>query len=283
LAIADMLRAIPDTFWGIVLGSLFTIIGVVLTNASNTRRLRLQHEHEQNLESRERDLRLRRDIYLDAVEAISAGMAVVGRFGELHVPYRDLEQSYATKVPAIAKVTIVGHDDTIQAVADFSQALTGALQRLTSQRQRVDALMARSNAVDARVERAAEEQERILSQIQGVSVERSEDDAQSQDLRRRHAMEDQRLERLRAEQYAIGNEMAVALTKLIQQSVQEVANLDRLFVPVISLMRSELGLAFNEACYTQVIESVHRKQATYLEQFTQDVAPDVRAGLEDTR
>jgi hypothetical protein len=68
------LDEMSPTLLGIVLGSLLTIVGVILTDASNTKRLRLQHEHERALESKERDASLRRETYL---EAISAGMVAV--------------------------------------------------------------------------------------------------------------------------------------------------------------------------------------------------------------
>jgi len=56
MGFVDLINAIPATFWGLVTGSFLTVLGVILTNAANTKRLRLQHEHEWRLESRERKL-----------------------------------------------------------------------------------------------------------------------------------------------------------------------------------------------------------------------------------
>lgn len=36
-------QAIPSTFWGVVIGSLFTILGVVLSNSASEKRLKAQY------------------------------------------------------------------------------------------------------------------------------------------------------------------------------------------------------------------------------------------------
>lgn len=54
-----LIENIPPAFYGVLIGSLLTIIGAVLTNISNTKRLRLQHEHERELRNKERDLNMR--------------------------------------------------------------------------------------------------------------------------------------------------------------------------------------------------------------------------------
>ena len=40
LSIIDLLNKIPATFWGVVVGSLFTLSGIYLTNRAGDRRLR---------------------------------------------------------------------------------------------------------------------------------------------------------------------------------------------------------------------------------------------------
>jgi hypothetical protein len=59
-------------------------------------------------------------------------MVVVGRFADFNVPHQELMRSYTDKSPAIAKVTLVGKEKTIEAVANFSQLLTAAFLRLSA-------------------------------------------------------------------------------------------------------------------------------------------------------
>jgi hypothetical protein len=62
--------------------------------------------------------------------------------------------------------------------------------------------------------------------------------------------------------------------------VAKVERLDRLLVPIISLVRSELGLAFDRELYTQIIEAGHQELASYLDEFFRDLAPDLEEGAQ---
>jgi predicted outer membrane protein len=62
---------------------------------------------------------------------------------------------------------------------------------------------------------------------------------------------------------------------LIQKTLRETAALDQLLTPVISQMRAELELPFDEAYYSKIIAENHKKQQEYLEAFIQEQAIQV--------
>lgn len=103
LALVDK---IPATFWGVVIGSFFSLGGVFLTNRSNDRRLRAQLAHDREIRSRERELSLRKDIYMSAAEAISAGLNAIARFSDLEVPHNQVAAFYLEKSSSIAKIML---------------------------------------------------------------------------------------------------------------------------------------------------------------------------------
>lgn len=274
--LVTLVERIPPTFLGIIIGSLFTIIGVILTNASNTRRLRLQHEHERELERRNQDLGLRRDVYMAAMEAISAGMVAVGRYSDFNLSPDELMQSYTDKSPAIGRVTIVGNDETIEAVANFNQELTGTFMRLAVKREQVSALWQRTAALEKEIERASQEQERLLALINEAGAG-AHDEQRIEQLRQNYEAEARRIEALQAEQSEVDETFIALQMDLVQKCVSEVAALDRLLIPVISLMRSELELPFNEAFYAQILETGHKKWAEYLEAFQREHATAIES------
>lgn len=266
------LSEMSPTFLGILVGSLFTTIGVILTNASNTKRLRLQHDHEQFLESKERDVSLRRDTYMSAIEAISAGMVAVGRFGELNIKEEELMHSYSEKSPAIAKVTIVGKDETIKAVTNFNSELLGAFLRLTSYRQSLNVAWERYEALNGKIEMATREQERLQSLMDEHHVKGEKNEAGWDLLRRKSEIERAKLEQYTAEQEQMLKQVMPAHMELIRRCTQEAFALDRLLTQVISRMRAELELPFDEVFYSQIVEENHRKQTESLESFIREQA-----------
>lgn len=257
-----LVASIPATFWGVIIGSLFTVIGVAITNASNTRRLRLQHDHERLRDERSQDLTMRREVYMGAFEAFATGMTMVGNFGELEVPFQDLVRAYMGKSSAIGKVTIVGRASTIQAVADFEQALTGAFIRLSSQRQAVEQQHRHAQVLAERIARSTAEQERLTADI-----ERTGDEATSAPLRRSLEHERRQTEALRREVAEVEARFMPGLMGLIRATMEEVEALDGLLAAVIREVRSELGLAFDEAFYRQLVARSHERRAADFETF----------------
>lgn len=270
-----LIASIPATFWGVIIGSLFTVIGVALTNAGNTRRLRLQHEHERLRDERARDLTMRRDVYLGAFEAIATGMSMVGNFGELEVPFQDLMRAFMDKSSAIGKVTIVGREGTIQAVADFEQALTGAFIRLAGQRNVVDQQHRRLRALAEKLERSQTELERLAA-----AVELGDDPASLDVLHRSLDYERRREAALRAEEAEVEALFMPGLMNLIRATMEEVTVLDGLLAAVIREVRAELGLSFDEAFYRELVTASHGKRAAHFESFAAAV-PGAGGGPEE--
>jgi hypothetical protein len=267
---------ISPTFLGIVVGSLFTIIGVILTNSSNTKRLRIQHDHERLLDSKERDATMRRETYLGAIEAISAGMVAVGRFGEFHFSPQELMEAYTNKSPAIAKVMVVGRNDTVKAVANFNSELTGAFMRLTSKRQNQQMILERSTSLEQDIERAIDELKQLQSLIDEHQLEGNLHETQVDLLKHRYAAKKQNIDQLKAEHEKLWNLLLPEQMNLVKQSLQEIARLDQLLTPVIGMMRAELELPFDEQQYNQMVTENHHKQRAFLDAFIQEQAVEMQ-------
>jgi len=97
------LNKVPATFWGIVVGSLFTLTGVYLTNRSNDRRLKLQLQNDRELRNREREMTFRKDTYAVAAEAISVSVNTLSKFSDLSFSLKEISATYIEKSPILAK------------------------------------------------------------------------------------------------------------------------------------------------------------------------------------
>lgn len=268
------IESIPPTFWGILIGSLFTVIGVVLTNSSNTKRLRLQHDHERQLESRERDLNLRREVYLGAMEALSAGMVVIGRFSDLEHKTQNLMQVYLDKSPSIARVNLIGEIETIEAVIRFTQELTATFLRLASRREQIYALQKNAATIEERIDSSSKELDHLHTSLHELELQHPQDLGQ---IDKHHRMiEDlqKNINELRNQADEIWNMVIPAQMNLVQICVSEQANLEHLLIPIFRTMRAELGLGFDEVFYTKIIEAGYKQQSEYLEGYIRDLAHD---------
>lgn len=266
--ITSIFESIPSAFYGVFIGSLLTIIGVVLTNMSNTKRLRIQHEHERALRSEERDLNMRREIYMDAMEALSTGITAIGRFSELSETPEALMQSYTSLSAKVGKVTIVGQNETIEALANFQLELNGAFLRLGAQRDIFDKKMQKTQALEAEISSLEGQINQLSTQIIQAKI-----DQDHQRIDRLQTEIDQLTEALTGLQVKnelLGSQLMQSITSLLQTSMAEVSSLNNLLVPLISLMRTELKLPFNEEHFARILQKGNQGLEDYMGAFFQD-------------
>jgi hypothetical protein len=133
----DWLGKVPATFWGVLAGSFFTLLGLWFTNRANATRLEQQFAHERRLKTEERELALRRDVYLPAAEAVSAGLAMVGRLADLSVPQEKFLEEWVTRSPVMARASLVATERTLEALTRFQTRLTSKVISLIAIRVRL--------------------------------------------------------------------------------------------------------------------------------------------------
>ena len=83
--ILALLDKIPATFWGVIIGSIISLGGVYLTNRASDKRLTKQFTHEREQKTKDREMELRKEIFLAAADAISVGLNSVARFSNLDI------------------------------------------------------------------------------------------------------------------------------------------------------------------------------------------------------
>jgi len=266
---------VPATFWGVVVGSFFTITGVLLTNRSNTNRLRIQLDHDREIKKEERELTLRKEIYLAADEAISSGIQMIGSIANLNVSYDKLMESFSEKAPAIAKVNVIANEDTIKALTAFMEELTSGLLRLSHQRIKLGAAQQKTINIQKLIDQASNERDRMVALMKEYNLTGSSDKHQWAIIQNNFEFKQKRIDELLEEKSRFDFELFSAQMQVAQESHAEIVVLANLLTPVIKSVRTELELPFNEASYAQVIESSQKKQTAYINQFITELTKDV--------
>jgi hypothetical protein len=86
---------------------------------------------------KERKLSLKREIYLAALEAASAGMIALERLTDPEPSEVEVLRLYREKAPSIVKVYLVANKETLKAFTRFRDELTIALSRAVIRRSRI--------------------------------------------------------------------------------------------------------------------------------------------------
>lgn len=244
----------PDTLTGVVIGSAFTLMGVVLTNRTNLKNLRLQFDHDREQKAKERALSMRREVYLSVAEAVAAAMNTVARYGDLSLDDATLLADYRAKSDQIAKVHIIATEATALRFVAFMRELGVVFIKLNIQRAELLQIKAKMQFLNEQMHRSFAARDHYIELMKQFNVDGTMDDRRMSVLENGFQFEqssalkaasdhDTHLESLRPKHLAF-----VELCQL------ENARLSKMLLPVIESVRSELEQPVDVALYAKVFD-----------------------------
>jgi len=266
-----LIEKIPATFWGVVVGAFFALGGVALTNRATDRRQRKQLAHDRETKDRDRELSLRKDVYLAAAEAISAGFISVSRFPNLDVPHEKITEAYLEKSPAIAKVHVVAREGTARAVATFTSELAAVYLRLFAKRIPLVVQKQQLASLKEQMANFGKERDRMLDLMKQHNLEGSMDQRRWDVIERNFKFEEKRITETAQQHDQLAAPFYAAQLRYMQDCLAEMTQLTRLLVPTVVAVRRELELPIDEAAYRQVLEDGLRKQEATMREFLENV------------
>jgi len=267
------LEIIPAAFWGIVVGSFFTLGGVFFTNRANDRRLKAQLDHDRILKNRERELSLRRDIYLAATEAVAAGLSATSRFANLSIPDDKLIERYLEKSSAIAKAHVIAREDTIKALANLVSEMGVTYLRLFVKRYPLIAQKKHIELISSQMNAFGKERDRMLGLMTQFNIDGTNDKRRWEVIQNNFKFEQDRIDKALQEHKAISTDLRTKQLQYLKECFTENVRLNNLMIPALVAIREELELPVDETAYRQVMEENLRKQEESLTDFLRNSDP----------
>jgi len=256
-----LLESIPATFWGVTFGSILALCGVALTSRASDRRLGVQFEHERKQKTNEREMELRKEVFLAAAEAIASGMNAISRFANLDLPNEQITGDYVEKSPAIAKVHVIGKAETIQAMVSFTGALSALFLQLFAKRFELMGERSSIALVDSQVEDFGKERDRVLELIKQHNIEGIVDERRWNVLQGSFEFEQRRINESLARRAELVGTLQPKHLEFMRECIHHTAALTKLITPVLSAVRAELELPFDDRAYHQlIVDSTARQQ-----------------------
>jgi hypothetical protein len=176
--LAQFLMLIPSSFWGVIFGSVFSLIGVILTNRHNYKRTELQFKYDREIRRSDRERAMFQDVYLAASEVIADRLAAIMRFSDLRIPDHEILVDPDRKGGAIAKAQLISDECTRDALAKVGSALTSSYLRLATKRAPIGLKLSHGKYLDRRVEELLEKQKSINNLMAQFNIEGKSDQRQ---------------------------------------------------------------------------------------------------------
>jgi hypothetical protein len=124
IAIASFLKSVPNVVWSGIVGSFITVVGVLATNFGLSRRHREQLAHTADESARkrshdasesalERKMKLRRDVFIPAIEAVYFATSALATLADPTIPRSMTQGKFVDAVGLISKVNAVASAETV--------------------------------------------------------------------------------------------------------------------------------------------------------------------------
>jgi hypothetical protein len=123
-----------EVLWAAVIAAVLALGGVLLTNKHSRSLQATALKHEATQRDREREMALRRDVYLKSVEAVYSIYTGVMRLADLRTEESEITSSYMSHAQSIVGVFVIGSNKTVVALNALMQEVAAAYLELTLKR-----------------------------------------------------------------------------------------------------------------------------------------------------
>ena len=113
------IKSIPDVVWAAISASALTIVGVLLSNRSSTKRLKLQLLHDAQEKEKDRKNDLRRDVYLKAAEEITNALQYIATLFEHDISKVNIGLGFKGLSVAVYQANLIASPETVNALNAF--------------------------------------------------------------------------------------------------------------------------------------------------------------------
>ncbi|WP_341908403.1 hypothetical protein [Polaromonas sp. YR568] len=277
----DLLDKVPASFWGVVFGSFISVLTVWLTNRHSMARLLKQFEHERFVKAQERELNLKKEIFLEAAEAISVAISTLSSLSNLDIPNNKVLERYSEKSPAIAKVQVVATSGTIEKLLEVTGEYGSQVLRLFATRHRLMAVKNQIATQDGIISALQQELDRAVEKmkqhnISGV-VEKNQWDA----LVKYADFEQGRLEKNIQKRQEVATQFGLQHLDFIGECSAASLSLSSQVAPLLISVRKELELPLSLDDYKRSADKSIAKQRDNMNQYLGHFAADIRPAKTD--
>lgn len=254
------LRSIPEFIWPLIA----VVIGGMLTWMP----LHWQLEHDSRERERERQMSVRRDVYLSAAEKFGQQLAYLANFYNNWARFDNktepLPQGY---LEAVARIQVIGSNETLAALNRFDDFVSEAFAELTPQIIELALLRTKFVRLSELTTNTQAEVAESVEQMKAYNLQGIKDDEKWSTIKYNTDMAQSRENKLMEELKKIAAELIRLSSDLAPKCLQKALPAHELLIPLMGAIRKELNLAFDEKAYRARMKASHSKWKENMEKL----------------
>ncbi|KWO62538.1 PDGLE domain-containing protein [Burkholderia territorii] len=279
------IAGLPTTVFGAivsgVVGSLITLLGVFMSGRQNRHLKRDELKHDSTQRDREREMALRRDVFLPAIEAILSAQGCFGSVIELEIPLEETAERFLNSTSALTRVLAVGSQETASLCDEISHVFNTGYFQLTRERAALQTYRDRLDELNIDIETYVRRRDSYVVTLREMAVkgERGEEMAQVEENLRYNIDE---LNKAMAKHRSINHEKSLRYVGALEILIVYMRALGPLLRPALFAMRRELQLPLNEEEFLERSTRRHNERTAQFEKAVNQMKEDLKAARHST-
>jgi len=269
--IEDFLCSIPNTVWAAIIASCLTLGGVLLTNRGNSNRLLSQLAHDADERNNERFMRLRKEVYLPAVESISNNYLMLSKMSNLDLTENEILDTFSKSSASISKINLIGTLETIKAMSALSFSLTSTYLKLTAKRIPLIEKKSDIKMLDQLIDDSDKEKDRLLELLRELNLQGSTDKKMFDTINRRYEHELKQTDIDTSERDELSDAFDSELKEYAMECYKSLKTIGKPISEAIAAIRMEMNIPFDIVEYQKIIDKSFNLGESCLDEFFEEI------------
>lgn len=240
--LSELISQVPNVVWSGLIASLLTLTGVFISNASNTKRLKVQLAHDASEKAKERTGKLRQEVYLLVAEELGKANKLLGSMGSVDLlqgsPLDDMQGLFS----AANKLQLVAEPQTALLVGELNASYGAAVLRLLTASNPLRKNRMHIEITSKLYEQMREQVEHYQAAMSDLIDSGQVDEREYKHIKDRLDFHSAQMEKYAEERNALWEENTGLHMQFVQMLINEMKPLNAMYVSAIMAIRSDLGL-----------------------------------------
>ncbi|WP_219702873.1 hypothetical protein [Marinomonas lutimaris] len=263
----EALKDIPIAIWSVVLGSLITLFGVLISNRNNRKRLEIQLKHDAELQKVERKASVRREVYLSAAEELVKANNYLGSLAQIDLTKTNIAEGLQGFFTSAAKLGLVSEQETGKALNDLVLAYSVLFFRLLAKVSPINDSRSDINIINYHYDESQIEIKRILAGMTSQNESGAPNKVVFEALNKSFEFHSNRSKELTDERDECWKNVNELTRKFAIEVAEEMKVIVLLQIPVLVGIRKELDLETDIESYKQQVVNNSEKLSEQLDVF----------------
>jgi len=242
MIICSYLASIPDVIWSAIIASIITLSGVIFVNWDNTKRLRIQLNHDASEREKERKAELRRDVYLVAAEEMTKAIGYLGSLPQQDPEHLGFEEKLQPFFSSAAKIQVVSNPETSILVSKLLAAYNELLMKLLVKVSPIHSLRSDINIRTIHYDKEQAEISRVLAAMTEYNESTTKEPGRFEALNRTFKFHQEQSEKIASERSHFWDLSHKLTREYIRYYIKEMKQVIEFQIDVMVAIRSELDL-----------------------------------------